>query len=109
MNFQTIKLRLVLALIFLGIICGYNDVWGQTVLFNKKINSDTTSQIHNEEQIVINPTNPNNVVAIWRDFRLGYRQVGVGYSTDGGENWSDKLIGYAINPFEWESDPGLTV
>jgi len=81
----------------------------QTVLFNLKIHSDTSTNLHNEEQVIINPTDPDNIVAVWRDFRLGYRQVGVGYSTDGGTNWTDTLIGYLINPYEWQSDPGITV
>ncbi len=84
-------------------------VSAQTVLYNHKINSDLSNNIHNEEQISINPTDPNNVVAVWRDFRLGYRQVGAGYSTDGGQNWKDTLIGYGIAPYSWESDPGITV
>src|SRR5574341_1547605 len=86
-----------------------NLVLAQTVLFNHKINSDSSYFIHNEEQVAINPANPDNVVAVWRDFRLGYRQVGVGYSTDAGSSWTDYLIGFGVAPFSWESDPGITV
>jgi len=104
-----LKLWVIWAVIWGGIFSSTTLCWGQIVLFNRKINSDISVDFHNEQQIMINPTNPNNVVAIWRDFRLGYRQVGIGYSTSGGETWTDKLIGFQINPFEWESDPGLTV
>ncbi len=72
---------------------------------NIRINSDTTGQVQNEQQIVVNPRNPANVIAVWRDFRLGYRRVGVGRSFDGGFTWEDELF---IDPnFEKQSDPGL--
>jgi hypothetical protein len=44
---------------------------------NIKINNDFTTQVQNEEQIALNLKNPNNYVAVWRDFRLGYRQIGI--------------------------------
>src|SRR4030067_1403020 len=78
---------------------------------NVRINSDATTQIQNEEMIAINPLNPDQVVAVWRDFRLGFRQVGHGYSTNGGASWTDQLF-FAddVYPqFTWESDPGLGV
>ena len=81
-----------------------NEAFDETL--NVRINSDTTSEIQNEQQICINPTNPENVVAVWRDFRLGYRRVGVGYSFDGGFTWTDDLFPATGRP--WHSDPGLT-
>jgi hypothetical protein len=76
-------------------------------LENIKINSDTTTQVQNEEQVAHNRTNPDNLVAVWRDFRLGYRRIGAGYSFDGGLTWSDALM------YPWyyyaHSDPGITV
>jgi hypothetical protein len=71
-----------------------------------RLNTDTTTELQNEEQIAVNPTDPNNVVACWRDFRLGYRQVGVGTSFDGGTTWTDRLIGGQL---PWDSDPALAV
>jgi hypothetical protein len=76
-------------------------------LFNIKINSDGTTQIQNEEQVVINPLGKDTVVAVWRDFRYGYRRVGVGYSFDGGVTWKDTLFEIAPGTLEWHSDPGL--
>lgn len=73
---------------------------------NWRINSDTTAEVQNEEQVVVNPLDPNNLVAIWRDFRLGYRQVGIGYSFDGGITWVDALLEEPNYPRQ--SDPGLT-
>jgi len=43
---------------------------------NWKINSDATVQVQNEQQVAVNPIDPDNLVAVWRDFRLGYRRVG---------------------------------
>ncbi|MBD3168446.1 MAG: T9SS type A sorting domain-containing protein [candidate division Zixibacteria bacterium] len=73
---------------------------------NVRVNSDNSGQIQNEQQLCINPTNPDNVVAVWRDFRLGYRRVGIGYSFDGGLTWTDNLFPVTGRP--WHSDPGLT-
>jgi hypothetical protein len=74
---------------------------------NIKINHDATSQVQNEEQVWVNPKNPNNLVAVWRDFQLGYRRVGYGYSTDCGLTWTDAL--FTGTPYPWQSDPGITV
>ena len=78
-------------------------------LFNIKINSDITAQIQNEEQVVISPLGKDTLVAVWRDFRFGYRRVGVGYSFDGGLTWKDTLFEIAPGTLDWHSDPGLTV
>jgi len=74
---------------------------------NIKINDDTTTELQNEEQIVMNPKDSTNLVAVWRDFRLGYRQVGYGYSFDGGLTWNQDL--FDEPQYIWDSDPGLTV
>lgn len=74
---------------------------------NIQINTDGTTQLQNEEMVAINPQNPANAVALWRDFRLGYRRVGVGYTFDGGQTWHDTLL--VVPPYPWQSDPVLTV
>ena len=69
-------------------------------------------QLNNEEQVWICPTDSNNIIAVWRDFRLGYRQVGIGHSIDGGLNWSDSLINQDMQAYPFlskQSDPTLTV
>ncbi len=74
---------------------------------NIKINNDTTTEVQNEEQIVMNPKDSTNLVAVWRDFRVGYRQVAYAYSFDGGLTWDQELF---VEPqYIWDSDPGLTV
>ena len=69
-------------------------------------------QLNNEEQVWICPTDSNIIIANWRDFRLGYRQVGIGRSTNGGLTWIDSLISMSMQVFpgdSWQSDPTLTV
>ncbi len=76
--------------------------------FNVRINSDSNPKLpfHNEEQIVVNPLDSLNLVAVWRDFRLGYRQIGIGISFDGGVTWEDRLL--EGSGFPYDSDPALT-
>lgn len=96
-------IRIFLLLAPLADFLGASQAWG--VYPEIKLNTDETTQLQNEQQICVNPTNPDNVVACWRDFRLGYRQVGVGTSFDGGYTWTDFLIGGEL---PWDSDPVLT-
>ena len=53
---------------------------------NIQINTDSTIYLQNEEQVAINPLATNHLVAMWRDFRFGYRRIG--YGVDIGF-WSD--------------------
>ncbi len=72
----------------------------------------TIPQLNNEEQVWICPTDSNIIIADWRDFRLGYRQVGIGRSTDGGLTWIDSLIPPSMQhstTLSWQSDPTMTV
>ena len=69
---------------------------------NVRVNSVTTN-LQNEEQIWVSPLNANIVVANWRDWRLGYRRVGIGYSTNGGATWADDL--FIDFPYDRQSDP----
>jgi len=75
---------------------------------NNRISTPTVFY-QNEEQICVCPTDSSVVMAIWRDFRLGYRQLGIGRSTDGGNTWSDSLINPAFQVLDWQSDPTMTV
>jgi hypothetical protein len=71
-----------------------------------------TPQLNNEEQVFICPSDTNIIIANWRDFRLGYRQIGIGRSTDGGLTWSDSLINPLMqyfHLFSWQSDPTMAV
>ncbi len=72
---------------------------------NVKVNSDTTPYLQNEQQIWISPFDASIVIADWRDWRLGYRRVAIGVSTDGGSTWSDSLVSGI--PYDRQSDPCL--
>lgn len=74
---------------------------------NTRINSDNSGNVQNEEQACISPIDPENMVAVWRDFRLGYRRVGFGFSNDNGASWQDELFPQMYEP--WQSDPCLAV
>jgi len=65
--------------------------------------------LQNEEQIWTCPTDSAVRIAVWRDFRLGYRQVGIGRSWFHNDIWQDSLINPAMQVFERQSDPTLTV
>lgn len=69
-------------------------------------------QLNNEEQVFICPTDTTIIIANWRDFRLGYRQIGIGRSIDAGQTWTDSLISPDMQYYfadAWQSDPTLTV
>jgi hypothetical protein len=78
----------------------------QEVYGNLLLNNDATTYLQNEQQIVANPTDPLNLVAVWRDFRLGYRRVAYAATTDGGKTWAQNL--FEGTPYPLDSDPGLT-
>lgn len=83
------------------------DPWAILDVDNIQINSDGTGQVQNEEMVCVNPTNTANAVALWRDFREGYRRIGFGYTFDGGQSWVDTLL--VVPPHPRQSDPVLTV
>ena len=67
------------------------DLSDSPVFVNYNISFETTPQ--NEPTVRISRTDPNIVVAAWRDFRLGWqepnviRRIGYSYSHDGGITW----------------------
>ena len=69
--------------------------------------STASYELQNEEQISVCPTDSLIVLADWRDFRLGYRQVAIGRSTDGGNTWTDSLFSNFF--YQFQSDPCLDV
>ncbi len=99
-------LRINLLLLALLLACGF--LQSVEIPTNYQV-STTSDSVQNEEQIVVNPTDSTKLVAAWRDFRLGYRQVGIGRSSDGGDTWTDFLIPQDQQNFAYQSDPALTV
>ena len=77
------------------------------------INLTVNSLSQNEPSVRILRTNPNIVVAAWRDFRLGIsppiRRIGYAYSTNGGSSWSAPLmLPDPLPNHATQSDPVLT-
>ena len=71
--------------------------------------SSYSPELQNEEQIWTCPTDSTVIIAVWRDFRLGYRQVGIGRSSIVNNFWQDSLIHPDMQVFMQQSDPCLTV
>jgi hypothetical protein len=81
---------------------------------NIKVNQDCSFRRQAEEFIVINPTNPNNLVAGQNDSVIGFNHCGIDFSFDRGRTW-----GSMVPPF-WQflqpdghtsdaaSDPAIT-
>ena len=91
---------LILLVAFSGSICAQ--------IVNQQISYPST-QLQNEEQVFYCPTDSNIVIANWRDFRLGYRQCGIGRSIDGGVSWTDNLNLLQMGFDSRQSDPTMTV
>jgi hypothetical protein len=89
--------------VFLFVLCIFSQA--QADVPDRMINTDGTNQIHNEEQIWVSPVDSNVVMIVWRDFRLGYRRVGLGVSYDEGHTWLDSLLSGGI--YTYYSDPAI--
>lgn len=104
---MTFALRLESAVVILLMVLSSPAQTTDPEWINVQLNRDATSQLQNEEQIAINPTDPDNMVAVWRDFRLGYRKVGWAYTFDGGETWTEGGL-IPETHYAQQSDPGIT-
>ena len=87
------------------------EVYDSPVFVN--INFTQNALPQNEPSVRISRTNPNIIVAAWRDFRLGYnpaiRRIGYSYSTNGGIFWSAPvLLPDPLPEHATQSDPVLT-
>ncbi len=87
------------------------DVFDNPLFVN--INFTVNSFPQNEPSVRISRTNPNFIVAAWRDFRLGYspavRRIGYTYSTNGGTTWAPPaLLPDPMPEHATQSDPVLT-
>jgi hypothetical protein len=58
---------------------------------NTRVNQDCTFRRQAEEEMVYNPTDPNNLIAGQNDSRVGFNQCGFDFSTNNGDNWGDDL------------------
>ncbi len=90
-----------------------NDYYDNPLFTNLNLSVQPAPQ--NEPSVRISRTNPDYVVAAWRDFRLGYidpnivRRIGYSYSTNGGVTWSVSQLLPDPNPNNTtQSDPVVT-
>jgi hypothetical protein len=58
---------------------------------NVKVNQDCSLRRQAEEVVVVNPRNPDNLVAGQNDSRIGYNHCGYDWSLDGGKTWGDQI------------------
>ncbi|MFF1870298.1 sialidase family protein [Kitasatospora herbaricolor] len=81
---------------------------------NIRVNQDCTFRRQAEEQIAVDPTNPDHVIAGMNDNRIGFNHCGFAYSFDGGRRWGDGIPPFFqhLNPgtghtYDAASDPGV--
>ena len=83
-------------------------------LTNPRVNRDCTARRQAEEQIAVNPLDPNNLIAGQNDSRVGFNHCGFDYSLDGGVTWGDGQPGYfqhlsqVGHTYDAASDPNVT-
>ena len=58
---------------------------------NIRVNQDLSLRRQAEEVVVVNPTNPKNLIAGQNDSRIGYNHCGYDFSFDGGKTWGDLI------------------
>jgi hypothetical protein len=58
---------------------------------NVRVNQDCSLRRQAEEVVVINPTNPQNLIAGQNDSRIGFNKCGYDFSFNGGRTWGDQL------------------
>ena len=82
---------------------------------NPRVNQDCTARRQAEEQVAVNPLDPNNIIAGQNDSRVGFNHCGFDYSLDGGVTWGDGQPPFFqhLNPvsghtYDAASDPAVT-
>ncbi len=106
------KRMIILAIIAILALSHISAIADSSIAPPTNIRMTNMNLLNNEEQVFFCPTDSNILIANWRDFRTGFRRVGVGRSTDGGQTWVDSLIPtvnmiYSFN--SKQSDPTMTV
>jgi hypothetical protein len=65
--------------------------------------------IQNNPQVAIVPWDTSQIVVTHRDSRLGYVQIALARSTDGGTTWTDTLLPPSAQRFNRQSTPTIAV
>jgi hypothetical protein len=68
-----------------------NVFTGEDGLRNIRVNQDCSLRRQAEEVIVVNPNNPDHLIAGQNDSRIGFNHCGYGWSFDGGRTWGDQI------------------
>ncbi len=58
---------------------------------NIRVNQDCSLRRQAEEVVVVNPTDPLNLIAGQNDSRIGFNHCGYDFSFDGGKTWGDQI------------------
>jgi hypothetical protein len=70
---------------------GCTNVFSNGTTRNIRVNQDCSLRRQAEEVVVINPTNPQNLIAGQNDSRVGFNKCGYDFSFNGGRTWGDQL------------------
>jgi len=70
---------------------GCSNVFSNGSMRNTRVNQDCSLRRQAEEVVVINPTNPQNLIAGQNDSRVGFNKCGYDFSFNGGRTWGDQL------------------
>jgi len=70
---------------------GCSNVFSQGNRRNVRVNQDCSLRRQAEEAVVVNPLNPDNILAGQNDSRIGFNHCGYDFSNDGGNTWGDML------------------
>jgi hypothetical protein len=70
---------------------GCTNVFTNGTTRNVRVNQDCSLRRQAEEVVVINPTNPQNLIAGQNDSRVGFNKCGYDFSFNGGRTWGDQL------------------
>jgi hypothetical protein len=70
---------------------GCSNVFSSGDRTNIRVNQDCSRRRQAEEVVVVNPTDPDNLIAGQNDSRLGFNHCGYDFSNDGGKTWGDLL------------------
>ncbi len=64
---------------------------GASGIPNIRVNQDCSFRRQAEEVIVVNPTNPNNLIAGQNDSRIGFNHCAYDWSFNAGQTWGDQI------------------
>jgi hypothetical protein len=70
---------------------GCSNVFSKGNTRNIRVNQDCSLRRQAEEVVVVNPVNPENILAGQNDSRIGFNHCGYDFSNDGGNTWGDML------------------